>query len=182
MPAREPHGKLQGNLSVGLDNFLGLNDVFNIGASQDLEFGDRRLGSHGWNAFYSVSYGYWTATLSGSTNRYYQQIAGVDQTFVSSGNSQTLDVLVQRVLSRSQTDVFGLRFRLAKRFGTSFIEDTEIAGQRRNNTFVEAGLTNRHYFGPVQFDGSLVYRQGINGFGTKPDPHSHLKVRRTAFT
>jgi len=40
-------GKLQGNLSVGIDNPLGLNDLFNIGVSQDLEFGDKRLGSHG---------------------------------------------------------------------------------------------------------------------------------------
>ncbi|WP_211708938.1 ShlB/FhaC/HecB family hemolysin secretion/activation protein, partial [Paraburkholderia aspalathi] len=78
-------GKLQGNLSVGVDNPLGLNDIFNVGASQDLEFGDKRLGSHGWNAFYSIPYGYWTATLSGSANTYYQQIAGVNQTFVSSG-------------------------------------------------------------------------------------------------
>ena len=37
-------GKLQGNLSLGIDNPLGLNDIFNVGASQDLEFGDRRLG------------------------------------------------------------------------------------------------------------------------------------------
>ncbi|MCM3351956.1 hypothetical protein M3616_22625, partial [Bacillus velezensis] len=45
-------GKLQGNLSLGIDNPLGLNDIFNVGVSQDLEFGDKRLGSHGWNGFY----------------------------------------------------------------------------------------------------------------------------------
>jgi hemolysin activation/secretion protein len=162
-------GRLQGNLSVGLDNPLGLNDIFNIGASQDLEFGDKRLGSHGWNAFYSIPYGYWTATLSGSANTYYQQIAGVNQTFVSSGNSQTVDFRLQRVLSRSQTDVLGAQFRLTKRFGASFIEDTEIAQQRRDNTFVEAGLTDRHYFGAAQFDGSLAYRQGIGWLGATPD-------------
>ncbi|CAE6864749.1 Hemolysin transporter protein ShlB [Paraburkholderia aspalathi] len=162
-------GKLQGNLSVGVDNPLGLNDIFNVGASQDLEFGDKRLGSHGWIAFYSIPYGYWTATLSGSANTYYQQIAGVNQTFVSSGNSQTVDFRLQRVLSRSQTDVFGAQFRLTKRFGASFIEDTEIAQQRRDNTFVEAGLTDRHYFGAAQFDGSLAYRQGIGWLGATPD-------------
>ncbi len=35
-------GRLQGNLSLGIDNPLGLNDIFNIGVSQDLEFGDKR--------------------------------------------------------------------------------------------------------------------------------------------
>ncbi|WP_244114013.1 ShlB/FhaC/HecB family hemolysin secretion/activation protein, partial [Burkholderia cepacia] len=123
-------GRLQGNLSIGIDNPLGLNDIFNIGVSQDLEFGDKRLGSHGWNGFYSIPWGYWTATIAAYTNTYYQQIAGVNQTF---------------------------------------IEDTEITQQRRNNTLVELGLTDRHYVGGAQFDGALAYRQGIGGFGARDD-------------
>ncbi|WGY71821.1 ShlB/FhaC/HecB family hemolysin secretion/activation protein [Burkholderia cepacia] len=162
-------GRLQGNLSVGIDNPLGLNDIFNIGVSQDLELGDKRLGSHGWNGFYSIPWGYWTATLSAYTNTYYQQIAGVNQTFVVSGNSKTIDFKLNRVLSRSQNDVLGAQFRLSRRFGQSFIEDTEIPQQRRNNTFVEIGLTDRHYFGGAQFDGMLAYRQGIGAFGAQED-------------
>ncbi|KVE00352.1 ShlB/FhaC/HecB family hemolysin secretion/activation protein [Burkholderia anthina] len=162
-------GRLQGNLSLGIDNPLGLNDIFNIGASQDLEFGDKRLGSHGWNGFYSIPWGYWTATLSAYTNTYYQQIAGVNQTFIASGNSKTVDFKLNRVLSRSQNDVFGAQFRLSRRFGQSFIEDTEIPQQRRNNTFVEFGLTDRHYFGNAQFDGTLAYRQGVGAFGAQDD-------------
>ncbi|EEA03645.1 Polypeptide-transport-associated domain protein ShlB-type [Burkholderia sp. H160] len=162
-------GKLQGNLSLGIDNPLGLNDIFNIGVSQDLEFGDKRLGSHGWNGSYSIPWGYWTGTLSAYTNTYFQQIAGVNQTFVSSGNSQTVDFKLQRALMRSQNNVLGVQFRLTKRFGESFIEDTDIPQQHRNNTFIEAGLTDRHYFGASQFDGSLAYRQGIGGLGATPD-------------
>jgi hemolysin activation/secretion protein len=135
-------GKLQGNLSVGLDNPPRLNDIPNVGASQDLEFDDKRLGSHGWNAFCSVPFGYWTATLSGSANTYCQPVASVNQTFVSSGNSQTADFKLKRVMYRSQNDMSGLEFRLTKRFGASFIGDTEILQQRRDNTFVEAGLTD----------------------------------------
>lgn len=162
-------GRLQGNLSLGIDNPLGLNDVFNIGVSQDLELGDKRLGSHGWNSFYSIPWGYWTATLSAYTNTYYQQIAGVNQTFVASGNSKTVDFKLARVLSRSQNDVVGGYFRLSRRFGQSFIEDTEIPQQRRNNTIIELGLTDRHYFAGAQFDGALAYRQGVGGFGAQDD-------------
>ncbi|WP_063552492.1 ShlB/FhaC/HecB family hemolysin secretion/activation protein [Burkholderia territorii] len=165
-------GKLQGNLSLGIDNPLGLNDIFNIGVSQDLEFGDKRLGSHGWNVFYSIPWGYWTATLSAYTNTYYQQIAGVNQTFVASGNSKTVDFKLARVLARGQNDVFGAYARLSRRFGQSFIEDTEISQQRRNNTMIELGLTDRHYFGGAQFDGSLAYRQGVGGLGAQEDTPS----------
>jgi hemolysin activation/secretion protein len=162
-------GKLQGNVNLNIDNPLGLNDTFNVGTSQDLEFGDKHVGSHGWNGAYAVPWGYWTATLSGYTNTYYQQIAGVNQTFVSSGNSETAGIKLQRVISRSQSDVLGVEFQLIKRFGASFIDDTEIAQQRRDNTFVEAGVTDRHYFGSAQFDGTLAYRQGIGWLGATPD-------------
>ncbi|HEY3598941.1 MAG TPA: heavy metal sensor histidine kinase [Paraburkholderia sp.] len=60
-------GKLLGNLNVGIDNPLGLNDIFNIGATQDLEFEDKSLGSHGWNGSYSIPWGYWTGTVSAYT-------------------------------------------------------------------------------------------------------------------
>ncbi|MFM0320962.1 ShlB/FhaC/HecB family hemolysin secretion/activation protein [Caballeronia glebae] len=163
-------GKLQGNLSLGIDNPLGLNDILSVGANQDLEFDDKGLGSHGFNGSYSVPWGYWTATLFGNTNTYYQQIAGVNQTFVSSGNSQTAGFKLARVLRRSQNDVFGSYVQLSKRFGASFIEDTEIELQHRNNTFLELGLTDRHYLGGAQLDGALAYRQGIGAFGAKPDP------------
>ncbi|MFM0033348.1 ShlB/FhaC/HecB family hemolysin secretion/activation protein [Paraburkholderia strydomiana] len=162
-------GKLQGNLSLGIDNPLGLNDIFNVGVSQDLEFGDKGLGSHGWNGSYAVPWGYWTGTLSAYTNTYYQQIAGANTTFVSSGNSQTVDFKLQRVLMRNQNNILGAQFRLTKRFGESFIEDTDIPQQHRNNTLIEAGLTDRHYFGHAQLDGSLAYRQGIGGLGATPD-------------
>ena len=164
-------GKWQGNVSLGIDNPLGLNDIFTVGANQDLSFGNRSLGSHGFNGSYSIPWGYWTATLSGNTNTYYQNIAGVNQTFVSSGNSQTAALCIARVITRSQNDVFGSYVQLSKRFGDSFIDDTDIPTQARNNTYLELGATDRHYIGGAQFDGTLAYRQGIGGFGATPDPY-----------
>ncbi|MEM5434496.1 ShlB/FhaC/HecB family hemolysin secretion/activation protein [Paraburkholderia diazotrophica] len=167
-------GKWQGNVSVGFDNPLGLNDVLTLGANQDLSFGNKTLGSHGFNGSYSVPWGYWTATLSGNTNTYFQNIAGVNQTFVSSGNAQTAALRLARVLSRGQNDVFGMELQVSKRFGESFIDGTTMPIQQRNNTFIEAGLTDRHYFGASQFDGTLAYRQGIHDLGATGDPDPTL--------
>ncbi|MBN3770001.1 MULTISPECIES: ShlB/FhaC/HecB family hemolysin secretion/activation protein [Burkholderia] len=165
-------GKLQGSLSVGLDNPLGLNDILALGATQDLEFGDKRFGSHGFNGSYSVPWGYWTATLFGYSNTYYQPIAATGgQVFVSSGNAQTTGLKLQRVLFRNQSDVTSMSFQVSKRWGESFVEGIDIPTQGRNNTYVEAGLNNRHYFGAAQFDGSLAYRQGIGWLGATADPY-----------
>lgn len=162
-------GKWQGNLSVGIDNPLGLNDMFNVGYNQDLMFSNKAHGTRGWNGFYSVPWGYWTATLSAYSSNYFQQIAGVNTTFVSSGQSETVDLKLHRVLSRGQNDVFGMQVRLTRRFGKSFIEDTEIPQQHRNNTMLEFGFTDRHYFGQSQLDATLAFRQGIGAFGAQTD-------------
>ncbi|NML31352.1 ShlB/FhaC/HecB family hemolysin secretion/activation protein [Paraburkholderia antibiotica] len=162
-------GRYIGNVSLGLYNILGLNDILSAGFNQDLQFGNHDLGTHGWNASYAVPWGYWTGTLYGYTNTYYQQVAQASQIFVASGNAQTAGFKLERVIHRSQNDVSGVEFQLVKRFGASFIEDAEIPQQYRNNTFIEAGLTNRHYFGAAQFDGTLAYRQGIGGLGAQPD-------------
>ncbi|WP_233868816.1 ShlB/FhaC/HecB family hemolysin secretion/activation protein [Paraburkholderia adhaesiva] len=165
---RETGGYI-GNVSLGLYNLLGLNDVLSAGFNQDLQFGNHDLGTHGWNASYAVPWGYWTGTLYGYTNTYYQQIAQASQIFVASGNAQTVGLKLERVIRRSQSDVTGVEFQLIKRWGESFIADTSIPQQHRDNTFIEAGLTNRHYFGASQFDGTLAYRQGIGGLGAQPD-------------
>lgn len=162
-------GKWQGNLSVGIDNPLGLSDMFNIGYNQDLIFGNKAHGTRGWNGFYSIPWGYWTATLSAYSSNYFQQIAGVNTTFISSGKSENVDLKLHRVLRRSQNDVFGMQVRLTRRFGKSYIEDTEIPQQRRNNTILEFGLTDRHYFGQSQLDATLSFRQGIGALGAQDD-------------
>lgn len=162
-------GQLQGSLSAGVYNPLGLNDIFNVGVSQDLLFKDHDLGSRGWHGSYAIPWGYWSATLAAYTSRYYQRIAGVNETFIASGNSKTLDATLSRVLSRSQNHVFGTQLRLSRQFGQSFIEDIEITQQRRNNTLVEWGLTDRHYFGAAQLDAALAYRQGIGALGAQDD-------------
>ncbi|WP_425596152.1 ShlB/FhaC/HecB family hemolysin secretion/activation protein [Pandoraea apista] len=162
-------GKLQGSLAIGIDNPLGLNDILNFGATHDLAFADKRFGSNGWNAFYSIPWGFWTATVAAYANRYNQQIAGVNDTFVTRGQSQNLDFKLSRVLQRSQSNVMSAHIRLSKRFGRSFLEDAEIDQQYRNNTFIEIGISDRHYIGTGQFDGTLAYRQSVSGLGAAPD-------------
>ena len=162
-------GKVQGNVSLSIDNPTGLNDLFNVGYTKDLDYSNDGHGTRGWNAFYSVPWGYWTGTLSAYASDYFQQIAGANQTFVSAGKSETIDLKLQRVIERSQNDVLGVQFRLSRRFGKSFIEDTEIPQQRRNNTLAEVGLTDRHYFGAAQLDANLAYRQGIGALGAQDD-------------
>ncbi|WP_196303686.1 ShlB/FhaC/HecB family hemolysin secretion/activation protein, partial [Ralstonia solanacearum] len=37
-----------------------------------LDFSNKEHGTHGWNGFYSVPWGYWTATVSAYSSTYFQ--------------------------------------------------------------------------------------------------------------
>jgi hemolysin activation/secretion protein len=163
-------GKVLGTLGASLDNPLGINDRLSASFSHDLMFGDRAQGSYGWSGFYAVPLGYWTTSLSAWGSHYYQRIAGRNTSFVSSGQSEVVEWQLARNVLRSRTTTLGLEFRLGKRFGQSFIEDFELRSQRRNNTYVQVGVNNRHYFGAARLDATLSYRQGVSWLGARSDP------------
>lgn len=158
-------GKLQANASVGIDNLLGLNDLFNLGGSHDANTGQGGRGTWGANASYSVPWGNWTFGASASTYQYFQRIAGHNETFESSGDSRSAELKAQYLLQRDQFQKNTLQFRLGRRWSHAFIADTEILNQQRNTTFAELAWLHRRQLGPAQLDLQLAYRFGVPWFG-----------------
>nr|WP_315592387.1 ShlB/FhaC/HecB family hemolysin secretion/activation protein [uncultured Cupriavidus sp.] len=56
-----------------------------------------------------------------------------------------------------------------RRFGNSYIEDTENPQQRHSNTILEVGVTDCHDFGQSQLDATLAFRQSVGAFGAQRD-------------
>ena len=162
-------GKLQAGLSVALDNALGLNDLFSAGASKDGEHDDASQGTGGAHLSYALPYGYWNLALSASRYRYHQKVAGNNETFMSSGRSRELELKVQRLFQRDQSQKNSLQFRLAKRWSAAYIDDTEIMVQRRNTTVAELAWLHRHYLGAAQLDLTLASRWGVSWFNGQGD-------------
>src|SRR6202012_3690097 len=118
----------------------------------------RAQGSYGWSGFYAVPLGYWTASLNSWGSHYYQRVAGRKASFVSTGESQIVEWQLARNMLRTRATTLGLEFRLGKRFGRGFIEDFELKSQRRNNTYVQFGVSGRQYLGPARIDATPAYR------------------------
>lgn len=161
-------GRRQAGFNGTFDNVLGVNDVLNLGVSRSAP----RLGTagtRGWNGYYSVPWGKWTASTSLSGYQYQQQVDGFEQSFLSSGKSRTADVTLQRLVRRDSHGKTALEFRLGKRWAHSFIEDVEIASQRRNVTHGEVALVQRQYIGSAQVDLRLAHRRGLTWLGGQGD-------------
>ncbi|PMS26476.1 ShlB/FhaC/HecB family hemolysin secretion/activation protein [Paraburkholderia rhynchosiae] len=162
-------GQLQGNVSLTLDNPLGLSDLLNVSYNHDINGHTSQYGTHGSSAYYSIPWGNWTFTATASQYDYHQQIAGAFATLVSSGKSSTFDVKTEYQFYRNQVQKNMVEFRVGKRFSQAFIDGTEIDVQHRDNSYAEVGWEHKHYIGAAQLDSTLAYRWGVPWFGAQQD-------------
>lgn len=167
-------GKLQTSVNAALDNALGLNDLFNAGINTDADRRGEQRGTTGGNLYYAIPYGYWTFSVYASSYDYHQQIAGLFQTFVSSGKSRNLEFTTQQLFYRDQYQKNSWQFKLGKRWSRSYIDDTELEVQRRNTTFAELAWVHTHYIGDAQLNLTLANRWGVSWFNGQPDLEPRL--------
>lgn len=172
-------GKLQSSVTAYLDNPFDLNDMFMVSFNGDVERQGAQLGTRGNSISYSVPWGYWTTSISDSTYEYHQTIQGATQSFVSSGVLENIEMKVDRIVGRDQVSKTSLQLSVAKRRNRSFVDDTEVAVQRREVTSAELSLLYRRYFGVAQLDVALGSRQGVSWFDAQDEPADPLPGQPT---
>lgn len=163
-------GKAQAGVQFGWDNVLGINDVLTLAGNTDAERNNAMRGTQGNSLSYSLPYGYWTATLAASDSDYHQRIMGAVQSFMSSGRTQNLETKISYLFHRDQFSTSSVQFRTGKRWSHAYIDDTEIAVQKRNTTLAEIALIHKHNIGSAQLNSTFAYRWGAPWFGAQVDP------------
>lgn len=157
-------GRAQGGIDFALDAPLGINDLLSIGYNHDLADNGAERGTRGNSLSYSVPWGWWTFALSLSSYRYHQRVDGYLQSFQSSGESNSAQFDLQRVIHRNGSSKTSAGVVVAKREARSYLDGIEIGIQRRHTTSAEAYLSHRRYLGPMQLDVRLAHRRGTPWF------------------
>ncbi|KOC91855.1 ShlB/FhaC/HecB family hemolysin secretion/activation protein [Winslowiella iniecta] len=160
-------GRYQGGLTFYLDNPFSLSDLFYISGNHDLQPGSDK-GSKSYVMHYSVPFGYWMAGVTASGYDYNQNVAGLNEDYRYSGNSQNLNFQLSRVLYRSTSQKTSVSYEILTREAKNFINDTEVDVQRRKTSAWRVGLQHRHYLGDATFDGAVSYQHGTRWFGAIP--------------
>ena len=165
-------GKYQGGVTLSYDHFLTLNDLLYINLNSNLggEGAGLKRGSSGNTVHYSAPFGYWLLTTTASNSRYFQSVAGLNQTYVYSGNSNNVDVKLARLVYRDASRKTTLAMRAFRRASSNFIDDTEIEVQRRVIGGFEASIQHREFIGSSTLDVSLAYKRGTGAFGSLAAP------------
>lgn len=154
-------GKYQGGVTLSGDNLLSLNDLFYVNFNHDLGGGNQgKRGNDGYTAHYSVPYDNWLLSTTTSTNDFHQTVAGINQTYVFSGQSQNAEVKVSRLLYRNNMNKTFASIKGFLRKSSNFIDDTEIEVQRRRTAGWEFGINQSWYIGQAILDYNLTYRRG----------------------
>lgn len=164
-------GKYQGGVTLSYDNALTLNDLFYVTLNRDLGGGlPGERGTYGDTAHYSAPFGYWLLGTTVSHNRYRQAVAGVNQTYVYSGTSSTVDIKLSRLVYRDAARKTSAGLRAFQRTSSNFIDDTEIQIQRRVVGGFEASVNHKEFIANTTLDVTLAYKRGTGAFGALSAP------------
>jgi hemolysin activation/secretion protein len=166
-------GKYQGSVTVSGDHLLSLNDLFYASYSKDLGGGQSgRRGTRGHTLHYSLPFGYWTLAATGSAHRYYQSVAGINQSYLYRGVSENHEIRLSRLIHRdaaNKTTVFARGYLNQSR---NYIDDTEIEVQRRRMAGWAAGINHRAFVSDAVFNLELVWRRGTGAFAALEAPEN----------
>ncbi|MGC0154504.1 ShlB/FhaC/HecB family hemolysin secretion/activation protein [Chromobacterium vaccinii] len=161
-------GRLQSTGSLTLGGVTGLNDVMSLSWTQDAEHLDHSL-SRSTSLSWLLPLGDWTGFVSYSGFDYRQTVQGVNQDFTASGHSRNTLLSLSRLLQRDQSGKTDIKLSLTRKASRSFVEDAEVAQQRRDLTIAGLELSHRHYLGEAVLDASIGYQRGIGAWGAQSD-------------
>lgn len=169
-------GRYQVGATLSGDNLLGLSDLAYLSLSKG--FGGATApspkGTQSVALHYSVPMGYWLYSANASYNTYHQTVQGAFDSYRYSGQSDNIDLGIDRVLLRDNRQILTLRTGLKRRASRNHIDDTEVLVQRRSVTSVELGFSHRLYAGQSVLQTELSYRQGIKGLGSLQAPEEEF--------
>ncbi|WP_147455559.1 ShlB/FhaC/HecB family hemolysin secretion/activation protein [Solilutibacter pythonis] len=156
------------NGSLYMDNPLRRNDMLTLGLSSGMT-SRAGFGTSGYNASYTMPFGNWRVSANGYGYRYQQVVSGTSSTYPVSGQSQTGEVSVERLLARGQRYRTSLGLRMGQRSSHTFVAGSELVTQARRSTYATLALNLRQYAGAAQIDFRLAHKRGLPWLGGDRD-------------
>ena len=168
-------GKLMAQGTLSWDSPLGLSDLAYLSMGHDV--GQRNEGPRGNDSqtmHYSVPWGYWLMGATLSRSHYRQTIAGAFQSYLYSGQTQSRELQLGRVIHRNANTKTSVQFKGFSRESNNFIDDTEVQVQRRITAGWEASVQQARYWGPVSGDLQLSYKRGTGAWAAQAAPEERF--------
>lgn len=152
-----------------LDNPFSLSDMAYFSASRDFDHYDDK-GHNYFSLHYSVPYGNWLLSMTGSRGSRYQSLLFAESAFKYQTRWQALDMQIQRLVMRGYNYKTVANTGVLIRNTNRFFGDIELGVQRLNTIDWQLGLQYLYYGHWGTFNGGVTYQQGTNWFSARPAP------------
>ncbi|ADU38104.1 ShlB/FhaC/HecB family hemolysin secretion/activation protein [Variovorax paradoxus] len=170
-------GRNQAGATVSLDNPFGLNDLFYVSANHSVNshfLSEPSYGTEGQTAHYSLPFGYWMLGFTASNSQYHQSVAGLNGDIVYAGKTNNAEVKLSRLLYRDQSRKTTVAVKGWRRESRNFVDDTEVEVQHRVVGGWEFSLNHKEFIGEATLEGTLAYKRGTGGFGSRVAPEEEF--------
>ena len=164
-------GKFMGSATLSFDNLLRLSDLLYVSQSQDLGGGvSGPRGTHSKTVHYVFPIQNWLWSFTYNQGHYYQQVVGLNQSYIYSGDSQNNAVRWTRLLYRTGSSKTFAWTSVWLNTASNDIDDTGILVQNRRSAGWAAGLSRVDYLGSASLSTDLGYRRGTGAFNAQAAP------------
>lgn len=167
-------GIYQSRVDVGLDNVLGINDVWQFGyqrsmAQSPLFFSHQKPHSDTLTASFSAPYGRLTAGVDGSWSQYHSTIDGQLAPIDTSGQSASVAPYLSWLVDRDQTSKTWLTGRLTWKSTDNYLMGSHVDASSRMLSVATVELGHSRQFLGGMLSSSLAYHKGLPLFGAFDD-------------
>ncbi|PIT57134.1 hemin transporter [Snodgrassella alvi] len=175
-------GRYQGGATLSVDNPLGLSDLFYVNYNHDLggkdsyfsDDGKTGSGTHGYALHYSIPVGNWLIAYNRNHYRYHQAVAGYNENYDYSGNSDNTDIGIPHMLYRNSHRKTDITAKLWRRESHNFINDAEIEVQQRRTAGWTVNLNHQEYIGNATLNLGIGYKRGTGASNSLRAPEEEF--------
>lgn len=175
-------GRYQTSTALSAFNLLGFNESYAINVGKAvfnkeetrLNNENKKGGSHNHYINFSVPFGPYTVNYTNSRYSYDQIIAGANNLYKYSGVSRAQNLGLHYLFYRDQNLKSTVFINFFKRNSQNYIEEFELANQRRVTAGYELGVKSQLNINSSQLYGSLSYKRGTGMLGAQPAPEQSI--------
>ncbi|MFM0241167.1 ShlB/FhaC/HecB family hemolysin secretion/activation protein [Paraburkholderia phytofirmans] len=154
--------------ALSIDSPFYQYDQLQVSGLTNANHGAPGKGANQASASYSVPFGYAMLTLDAYRASYLQTQALPTAVAQFTGEQKGAGIRLSGVVQRGATSRTELRARFYRALNHNYVNDTWIGVQDRDVYGYEVGASHRHYFGRVQVDASLGWRDTLPGISRQP--------------
>jgi hemolysin activation/secretion protein len=158
------------SLRASLDNPLNINDILEINLN-DGEVRETFQNDNSGEIIYSFPVSSSLITLSHSEISFEQRLQGINESFLSSGETRIDKLQVRTLIARGQSHKLNFGISLELKDTENFFEDEQIDVSSYRTSQTQISLEHEWFLSWGQLFSSFQYHKGLDSYGARDDDY-----------